>query len=101
MQVLILIEPTETGCFRARAGEPFNASAEGESADKARQQLEILLRQRLQNGNQLATIELGGSAQTSAPAPLKLAPVPDDDWFFRTLREVIAENRQQEDEATP
>ena len=34
MQVLILIEPIEEGRFRARAGEPFGVSAEGETGKK-------------------------------------------------------------------
>jgi hypothetical protein len=33
------------------------------------------------------------------PAPLQLEPLPDEDWFFATLRQAIAGNRQREDEA--
>jgi hypothetical protein len=38
-------------------------------------------------------------ARSPAPAPFHLEPLPDDDWFFQTLREAIAENRQRENEA--
>src|SRR5262245_6307928 len=99
MQILVVIELTETGRFRARAGEPFNASAEGESADEAKQCRETLLRQLLQDGNQLATIDLGPGSSEPARLPLHLEPLPDDDWFFQTMRETIAENRRQEDGA--
>ena len=102
MHIHVLIEPIADGRFRARAGEPFSASAEGTSADEATRQLENLLRQRLQNGNQLATIELDNGSSSVEAAPLCLDPVPEDDWFFRTLREAIAERRlQDEDETVP
>jgi hypothetical protein len=73
MEIPLLIEPLAEGRFRARTGEPLAASVEADSADEARRQLELLLRQRLQNGSQLG----------------------------QTLREAIAENRRQEDGATP
>lgn len=98
MQVLVFIEPTETGQFRARTGEPLSASAEGGSAEEAKDRLEALLRQRLQNGSQLATIDLDNRSSKVAQRPLHLEPVPDDDWFFQTMREAIVENRQREDE---
>ncbi len=31
---------------------------------------------------------------------LRLDPLPDGDWFFQTMREVIAENRRREDETS-
>lgn len=99
MQILVFIEPLGTGQFRARTGEPLSASAEGDSADEAKQRLEVLLRQRLQNGLQLATIDLDNGAAAVSQRPLDLAPVADDDWFFQTMREAIVENRQREDEA--
>jgi hypothetical protein len=101
MHIPVLIEPIAEGRFRARAGEPFSASAEGDSADDARHRLESLLRDRLQGGPQVATIDLGHGAPAPCDAPLHLEPVPDDDWFFKTMREAIAENRQREDGAGP
>jgi hypothetical protein len=95
MEIPILIEAIEGGRFRARAGEPFGASAEGTTAEEAAQQLAVLLRNRLHAGAQLAAIELGNGPHP----PLHLDPLPDDDWFFQTLREAIAENRQRENEA--
>lgn len=98
MHVLILIDPIEGGRFRARAGEPFGVSAEGKSAEEAAQHLKTLLRDRLQTGSRLALLDLGNGLP-STPAPLHLDPLPDEDWFFQTIREAIAENRQRENEA--
>jgi hypothetical protein len=95
MQIPILIEAIEGGRFRARAGEPFGASAEGGTADEAAHQLEALLRNRLHAGARLAVIELGNGPQP----PWHLEPLPDDDWFFQTMREAVEENRQRENEA--
>ena len=69
-------------------------SAEGQTEDSAAQQLTNLLRQRLQRGARLAVVDLGALPQE----PLQLDPLPDDDWFFQTMRDAIAENRQKEDE---
>jgi predicted RNase H-like HicB family nuclease len=99
MHVLILIEPIEGGRFRARSGEPFGASAEGETAEEAAHQLETILRDRLHTGSRLALLDLENGLPPPTPAPLHLEPLRDDDWFFQTMREAIAENRQREDEA--
>ena len=98
MHVLILIEPIEGGHFRSRAGEPFSASAEGETAEEAAHKLETILRDRLHSGSRLALLDLGNGLPPTS-APLHLEPLRDDDWFFQTMREAIAENRQREDEA--
>jgi hypothetical protein len=98
MYVLILIEPIEGERFRAKAGEPFGASAEGNTAEEATQRLKAILRDRLHSGSRLALLDLGNGSPLT-PAPLHLEPLPDDDWFFQTMREAIVENRQREDEA--
>jgi hypothetical protein len=98
MHVLILIEPIEGGRFRARAGEPFGVSSEGKTAEEAAQQLKTVLHDRLRAGSRLALLDLGNGF-APVPAALQLEPLPDDDWFFQTMREAIAENRQRENEA--
>jgi hypothetical protein len=99
MQITILIEPIEGGRFRARAGEPFTLSAEGDSPDVATRHLETLIRNRLGAGGRLAVIDLTNGTRTPLPPPLYLPPLPDDDWFVKEMREAIAENRRLEDEA--
>lgn len=97
MQVLILIEPTEDGRFRAKVGEPFGVSAEGKSAEEAAQKVQTILQDRLRTGSRLALLELGNRSPTTPP-PLHLEPLPGEDRFFQNMREAIAENRQQENE---
>ncbi|MHB1423949.1 MAG: DUF433 domain-containing protein [Gemmataceae bacterium] len=98
MRVLILIEPIEEGRFRARAGEPFGLSAEGKTAEEAAQQLATILRDRLQTGSRLALLDLGHGLPLTLPQ-LNQELLPGEDWFFQTMREALAENRQRENEA--
>lgn len=98
MHVLILIEPIEGNRFRARAGEPFSLSAEGETEEEAAQNLKTILRDRLQSGIRLALLDLGNGSPATL-APLHFEPLPGEDWFFQTMQEAIAENRQRENEA--
>jgi hypothetical protein len=98
MHVLILIEPIEGGRFRAKAGEPFGLSAEGDSADEAAQHLKNILQDRLRIGSRLALLDLGNGSPAALPS-LPLEPLPGEDWFFQNMREAIEENRQRENEA--
>lgn len=98
MQVLILIEPKDGGGFRATAGDPFRMTAEAESEEAARQQLETMLRTRLK-GTRMAVLELGNGSKLAAQPPLQLDPIAGEDWFFETMREAIDENRRRENEA--
>jgi hypothetical protein len=99
MQLVILVEPKEGGGFRATAGEPFRLSAEGASAETAAREVESLVRQQLQRGAQLAVVEIDNGAVQTLEPPLRLEALPEDDWFFTTLRDVIDSNRRREDEA--
>lgn len=98
MHILILIDPIEGGHFRAKAGEPFGLSAEGKTAEEAAQNLITILRGRLQTGSRLALLDLGNGSPATL-TPLHFEPLPGEDWFFQTMREAIAENRQRENEA--
>ncbi len=100
MHIPILIEPVEDGGFRARAGEPFGVSAAGSTAREAAEHLVTLLRERLQAGACLAFVDLpNGPQPVSQAPPLQLEPLAEHDWFFETVRQEIAANRQREDEA--
>jgi hypothetical protein len=99
MHIPVLVEPIGGGRYAARAGEPFSASAEGTSAGETMRHLEAMLRQRLQNGSEVATIDLSSGAPARNGRPLCLEPLPAADWFFKTMRKAIEENRQRENEA--
>ena len=101
MQIPILIEPLEDGRFRAKAGEPFAASADGLTAAEAAQRLEAVVRERLNTGSLLSVIDLGNGTAPIPAVGLQLEPLPDNDWFFQTMREAIAENRRREDAENP
>jgi len=97
MQIPILIEPIALGRFRARAGEPFMGCAEGDTASEAARSLQQLLAERVQNGAQYAMVNVPNANTESS---IYFSPLPDDDWFFRTMREEIEKNRHLEDEAS-
>jgi hypothetical protein len=97
MDILILTEPIADGRFRARAGEPIALTAEGNTREEATQHLEALLHDRLRGGGQLAVIRIENGSPLP-PSQFQPAPLPADDWAFRTMREAIAENRRREDE---
>ena len=83
MEIVVLLEPLEGGGFRARAGEPFGMSADGQTASEASEHLADLLRDRLKAGARVAVLDLGNGSQALPQAPLQFDPLPDDDWFFQ------------------
>ena len=98
MQIPILIEPIEGGRFRARAGEPFALTAEGDSAGAAVLELERLMNERLSNGARLTTVNLPNGPSDAASHP----PFPADELYltdpsFAELRQIIAEQRRLEE----
>jgi hypothetical protein len=67
MQIPVLIEPVAGGGFAARAGSPFNWSAEGATHDEALAKLRAEVARHLSNGTRAAAIEL---PEPPAPNPL-------------------------------
>jgi hypothetical protein len=99
MDIVVLLEPLEGGRFRARAGDPLNLAAEGDSAQEATRQLGALIDAVIAHGNQLATISVvNGKAITSSTAPLPADNLYQTDWAFRELQDAIREGRRQDDE---
>jgi hypothetical protein len=100
MQIPILIEPIEGGRFRARAGEPFVLSADGDTAQEAAKCLEQQLGDRLRAGAQIAFVNIpNGVPASESPPPLPADDLYKTDWVFREMQEAIAENRRIEDSA--
>lgn len=102
MQIPILIEPVTGGRFRARSGEPFVLSVDGDTAQEALGSLEKQLNERLRAGAQVAIMKLPNGVMTPGP---QLALTADDayktDWVFKEMQDAIAENRRLEESAEP
>src|SRR5579862_8144379 len=110
MEIVVLLEPLESGGFRAKAGEPFNLCAEGTNTEEATRRLAVLIDAFLAQGRLLTTLTVTNSkAVIPIPAkneettplpqtPLRFEPLPDDE-FFQEMSAAIAENRRLEDEA--
>ncbi len=97
MQVAVLIQPIEGGRFRARTGETFALTVEAASPEEATATLAKQLDDCLRAGAELTVIQVNNG---QAPAHFDFPPLPEDDWFFQTIRDAIAENRASE-EASP
>jgi len=95
MQIPILIEPIGDR-YRAKAGEPFGLSAEGDTRLEAYRKLEEMILGRLGTGAQLFTLEVREVHPASICAgSLKNHPLFDE-W-----QAAIAENRRREDAQDP
>ena len=92
MQIPILIEPIEGDRYRARAGEPFALSAEGNTKMEAYKKLEEMIFKRLRAGGELFTMDL----QLAPPQSL-CAGSAKDNPFWDEFQQIIAENRRRED----
>ena len=102
MQIPVLIEPIQGGCFRARVGEPFRLSAEGTTADDATRRVCALVDGLLRGGARVTTITIGaGECVNSVVPPLPTDELYKNDWAYRELVEAIAENRRQDEAANP
>jgi hypothetical protein len=96
MQIPVLIEPIAGNGFRAKSGEPLALMADGPTREEALRSLRQLLHQRLQNGAELASVDLG---VTKAENPwCEFAGMFKDDPYFDEWQEAIAENRRKADE---
>jgi predicted RNase H-like HicB family nuclease len=95
MEMLVLIEPVAGGGYRAKSGEPLALTAQGGTRDEALRKLRELLRERLQSGAEVISLELPG---LTAPNPwAELAGMFKDDPYFDEFVEATAENRRKMD----
>jgi hypothetical protein len=96
MQIPILIEPIEGDRYRARAGEPFAMSVEGDTKYEAFQKLQALIFGRISAGAELMALEV------PLAHPLSLcAGIAKNDPVFDEFLAAIAENRRREDAEAP
>ena len=91
MQIPVLIEPLSDGRgFRARAGEPFDLSAEGPTKAAAIQELQHAARGRLASGAEVVPMELNGGNPWN-----DLAGFLPDDQMTRQWLDALDENRRK------
>jgi len=100
MEIPVVIEPCAGGGFRAKAGAPFDLSAEGTTAEEASRQLSVLFDALMARGCRVTMLTVAnGKAVVSSPLPAD--NLYETDWAYRELQEAIAENRRQEEAANP
>jgi len=96
MQIPILIEPIEGDRYRARAGEPFAMTAEGNTKMEAYKKLEGMIFKRLQDGGEVFTMDIYlANPQSLVAGSAKGHPL------FEEWQAAIAENRRREDAENP
>jgi hypothetical protein len=93
MNISVLVEPSEGNGYRARTGEPLSLTAEAPTREAALAELRGLIGQRLTNGSEILSLEVG------APPYARFAGWLKNDPLFDEWQQAIAENRQREDEA--
>jgi hypothetical protein len=91
MEIAVLVEPVESGGFRARSGEPFGLSTEGATADEAIQKLQDLVAARIAAGGRVVRIRVPDSENPW----LRGAGMFKDDPLFDEWQQAIAERRRQ------
>lgn len=96
MQVPVLIEQVVGNGYRARAGAPFDWSAEGATPDEALRALNDVVSRQVAAGARIAAIEIPGKGH----ALLAYAGTWKDHPLLDDWRQAIAEYRQAAEEDT-
>ncbi len=95
MELPVLIERLPDGAhYSARLGEPFNLTAEGPTAEEARDRLTEAVRRRLEQGAELRSI----SVRPGSSAPPEGGWLPDDE-LTREWLQAVRQFRDETDEA--
>src|SRR5437868_2524433 len=98
MNIPVLVERLPDHRYRAKCGEPFAVSAEGDTDAEAVNNLMSLLQAKLTSGTRLALIEL----PTDEENPwVQGAGMFKDDPQFDEFLEAMKVNRRREAEADP
>ena|SRR5438034_2653999 len=98
MNIPVLVERLPDNRYRAKSGEPFALSAEGNTDAEAVSNLKQLLHAKLTNGTRLASVELPTPEENPWVAG---AGCLKDDPLFEEWQDAIRENRRREAEADP
>jgi hypothetical protein len=93
MQIPILIEGVDGDGYRSRGGEPFNLSAQGDTRAEVLAALGQQLRERLQSGAEMISLDVAPEAHPLA----RFAGMFKDDPLFETWQRSIAKYRRDVD----
>ena len=93
MQIPILLMPIPGNKFRARVGEPFSLSFEGETRDEAVQKLKEQIAGMLSGGGEIVQLEI---QETEHPLK-RFAGMLRDDPLFDDWQRAIADRRRELD----
>jgi predicted RNase H-like HicB family nuclease len=96
MNIPVLVEQLPDHRYRAKCGEPFVVSADGNTDEDAVNNLRRLMQSKLSNGARLASVELPTPEENPWVAG---AGCLKDDPLFDEWQEAIKENRRREAEA--
>jgi hypothetical protein len=65
MEIPVLLEPSPSGGFRARSGDPLNLTAEGNTPDAALHHLRELIAARIAAGSTLTALKIPSSERAT------------------------------------
>ncbi len=95
MQFPVTIEPVANNGYRACCAAPVNLSADGATREEAIRNLEGQLRQRVQAGLEVATVDI--PVRPADNPWVKYAGMFKDNPDFEEVVEIMAENRRRMD----
>jgi hypothetical protein len=94
MRIRIVVEPIEPQGFRAKATEPFSASAEAGSREESVQKLRDLLRKQISQEEPLELLEINPSHPWAGFA----GTLDPNDPMVQEWEEIMKENRRRADD---
>ena len=97
MQIPVWIEPKPGSGFRATSSMPFPLTAEGGTEAEALSRLQALLRDRVERGGRLVSVEASQAINAELPW-MQFAGDLKEEPLFAEWQEAIRENRCQADE---
>jgi hypothetical protein len=94
MQIPVIVEPTQSGQYRAHAPQPLTSVGEGPTSEAALAKLREALEKELQKGKQIVLMDLPGE---EANPWLAMAGSLKDNPLYDEWRAAMEENRDQSD----
>ena len=96
MEITVLLEPSPSGGFRARSGDPLNLTGEGNTPDAALHHLQDLIADRISSGSMLTSLQVPSSEQQGVHPGAGM--YRDEPLFDRWRAEIESYRQQIEDD---